>query len=91
MGKYADAAMAILILIIGLYIFTKLGLSMGEIWKMLKQFFYGTGTGSSGMIALSISNAKMRKKIEKHQTHLKRDRSIFFLSHLIFSLRKRGE
>ena len=82
MGKYADGALAILVLIIGIYVFTKLGLNIHEIFHMFDQFFFGSGSKTAGMIGLSVSRAKMRKKIQKRKTDLKRERSISVLTRL---------
>lgn len=87
MGKYVDGALAILVLIIGIYVFTKLGLNIHEIFHMFEQFFFGSGSKSTGMIGLSVSHAKMRKKIQKRKTDLKRERSISIITRL-FSPRK---
>ena len=67
MGKISDAVMALIILIIGLYVLTKLGLTAGAIWNMFKSFFSSPSPGNttSGAILGVTSNAKLREKIKE--------------------------
>ena len=68
MGKITDAILAILVLIIGLFILTRLGITWSGIWKMLKAFFSSSpstnGTATSIIIGMATSNSKIRLKIK---------------------------
>ncbi len=75
MGKFSDAALAIIILIIGLYILTKLGMTWPTIWHMLKTFFSGSSpptntTSGSIMFGIAMSNSHFREKIKERKEML---------------------
>ena len=70
MGKISDAVLALIILIIGLYVLTKLGLTAGAIWSMFKSFFSNpspstAGNSTAGAILGITSNAKFRAKLQE--------------------------
>ncbi len=73
MGKITDAVMAVIVLIIGMYFLTKLGLTAGAIWSMFKSFFSNpqpasSGNSTSGSIfgILGITtNSKLKEKIRE--------------------------
>ena len=72
MGKITDAILAILVLIVGLFILTKLGITWPGIWKMIHTFFSSSspatnGTASSILIGMAASNSKVRDKIKKRK------------------------
>ena len=77
MGKFSDAALAIIILVIGLYILTKLGMTWPTIWHMFKTFFSGS-SGSSGSspktnttagsvitFGMAMTNSQIRHKLKE--------------------------
>ncbi len=78
MGKYTDAILAIIILIIGIWFLTRMHLSAGGIWNMFKSFFFGSGssgstnTSSSGLLILGLTNSKTRNKIQKKIENIRR-------------------
>ena len=69
MGKFTDAVLAVIVLIIGIYFLTKLGMTAGSIWNMVKSFFSSPSSGStnatSGLILGIASSSKIREKIRK--------------------------
>ena len=71
MGKITDAIIAILVLIVGLYVLTRLGITWSGIWKMIHTFFSSSpttnGTASSILIGMAASNSKVRDKIKKRK------------------------
>lgn len=73
MGKFVDLVLAILILIIGLFVLTRLGITWGGIWKMIHTFFSGStttnGTASSIIfgIGMTASNSKVRNKLRTRE------------------------
>ena len=71
MGKITDAIIAVLVLIVGLFILTKLGITWPGIWKMIHTFFSSSpttnGTASSILIGMAASNSKVRDKIKKRK------------------------
>ncbi len=71
MGKFVDLVLAILILIIGLYVLTRLGITWGGIWKMIHTFFSGStttnSTASSIVFGMTASNSTVRNKIRARE------------------------
>ena len=68
MGKITDAVMAIIVLIIGMYVLTRLGLTAGAIWSMFKSFFSNpstAGNSTAGAVLGITSNAKFRAKLQE--------------------------
>jgi hypothetical protein len=85
MGKFSDAALAIIILVIGLYILTKLGMTWPTIWHMFKTFFSGssgsspktnTTAGSVITFGMAMSNSQIRHKIKEKKEFLIRKAKI---------------
>lgn len=76
MGKFVDLVLAILVLVIGLYVLTKLGITWSGIWKMVHAFFSSSpasnGTTSSILIGMAASNSKVRNKIKERKELLTR-------------------
>ena len=77
MGKITDAMIAILVLIVGLFILTKLGITWPGIWKMIHTFFSSSpssnGTSPSvlfGMVGMAATNSKVRDKMKKRKEQL---------------------
>lgn len=69
MGKITDAIIAVLVLIVGLYVLTRLGITWSGIWKMIHTFFSSSspatnGTASSIIFGMAASNSKVRLKIK---------------------------
>ena len=66
-GKITDAAIAIIVLIIGLWIFTRLGLNLPAIESMFHKFFFpssGSATNAtSGIVmGMSLTASRIREK-----------------------------
>ena len=77
MGKITDAIIAILVLIVGLYVLTRLGITWSGIWKMIHTFFSSSspatnGTASSILLGMAASNSKIRLKIKNKKEFLMR-------------------
>lgn len=89
MGKFVDLVLAILILIIGLFVLTRLGITWGGIWKMVHTFFSGStttnGTASSIIfgIGMTASNSKVRNKLRTREELRVRLQKVKELSSLI--------
>ena len=79
MGKITDAAVAIIVIIIGLWIFTRLGLTLPTIEGMFHKFFFPS-SGSVGnnttsgivMFGMGASNSRVRAKVRNRFVDLKR-------------------
>ncbi len=76
MGKFVDLVAAILLLVIGLYVLTRLGITWSGIWKMIHSFFSGSsatnGTSTSIIFGMAASNSKVRLKIKNKKEFLMR-------------------
>ena len=78
MGKITDAAVAIIVIIIGLWIFTRLGLTLPAIEGMFHKLFFPSGpTGNNTtagivMFGMAASNSRVRAKISNRFVDLKR-------------------
>lgn len=76
MGKFVDLVLAILVLIVGLYVLTKLGITWGSLWKMIHTFFSSpstaNGTASSIILGMAASNSKVRNKARSRKEFLAR-------------------
>lgn len=88
MGKFLDLVLAILVLVIGLYILTRLGITWSGIWKMVHTFFFGSSsttnsTASSVLVGMAASNSKMRNKIKERRELLIRQFKIKEITGLI--------
>ena len=66
MGKITDAAIAVIILIIGLWIFTRLGLNLPAIESMFHKFFFpsspSTNATSGIIMGMSLTAQRIREK-----------------------------
>ena len=79
MGKFTDLVIAVIVLVIGVWILTKLNLTAGQIWNMFWKFF-GTGTGSSSstnatsglILGMGITNSQLRSKMKDKREMLLR-------------------
>ncbi len=83
-----DLVVAIIVLIIGLYIFSKLGITLPVIEQMFKHFFSptkpATNSTSSILLAFGIaSNSKMRKKNDEDREDFRRNRIILVLKRMV--------
>ena len=73
MGKATDAAIAIIVLIIGLWILTRLGLNLPAIKSMFHKFFFPSSpptNATTGIVmGMSLTASRIR---EKRKTFLER-------------------
>ena len=68
MGKITDAAIAVIILIIGLWIFTRLGLNLPAIESMFHKFFFpssGSATNATSGIIMGMSLTASRIRVKE--------------------------
>ena len=77
MGKITDAAIAIIVLIIGLWFFTRLGLTLPAIEKMFHNFFSpssgsATNTTAGIIMGMSLTASRIREKRIRVKEFLKR-------------------
>ena len=76
MGKITDAVIALIVLIVGLYVLTKLGITWDSLWKMIHTFFSSSstsnGTSSTIIFGMAASNSKVRKKMMDRIDSIKR-------------------
>lgn len=79
MGKITDAALAIIVIIIGLWIFTRLGLTFPSIESMFHKFFFPSSgnvgnntTAGIVMFGMATTNSRIRAKIRNRFVDLKR-------------------
>ena len=74
--KLTDAAIAIIVLVIGLWILTRLGISLGTIITMAKRFIYGssptTNTTSGLILGMSASGSRLREKKRRVLEYIRR-------------------
>ena len=69
LGKITDAAVALIVIVIGLWIFTRLGLTLPMIEGMFRKFFFPSSGGSVGnnttagliMFGMAASNSRIRQ------------------------------
>ena len=67
MGKITDAAIAIIVLIVAIYFFAKIGITWPAFWHDLHTFIYGNSSGSgtgnttASFILLSTRTKQIRK------------------------------
>jgi len=73
MGKITDAAIAVIVLVIGLWVITRLGLTLPAIESMIHKFFFPSGPATTtnatsgfilGIAATARTKTKLKKKIE---------------------------
>ena len=94
MGKITDAVLALIVLIVGLYVLTKLGLTAGAIWSMFQKFFSSSSSGNSTasiIFGLAATNSHTRKKRMERIEDIKRSKVVHFLTHIPLFLGRRGE
>jgi len=79
MGKITDAAVALIVIIIGLYILTRLGLTFPSIESMFHKFFFppsggATNNTTAGLIlfGMASTNSKVREKLRNRFIEIKR-------------------
>ena len=76
MGKITDAVIALIVLVVGLYVLTKLGITWDGLWKMIHTFFSSSstsnGTSSTIIFGMAASNSKVRKKMMDKVDAIKR-------------------
>ena len=70
MGKITDAAIAIIVLIVAIYFFAKIGITWPAFWHDLHTFIYGnsagSGTGNATASAIMLSSrTKQMRRIEE--------------------------
>ena len=80
MGKITDAAAAVIVLVIGLWVFTRLGLTLPMIEGMFRKFFFPSTSGTGGnnttagllLFGMVASNSKIREKFRNRFVEIKR-------------------
>ena len=80
MGKITDAAVALIVIVIGLWIFTRLGLTLPMIEGMFRQFFFPSSGGTVGnnttagliIFGMAASNSRIRQKFRNRFVEIKR-------------------
>lgn len=70
MGKITDAALAIIVIIVAIYLFSKIGITWPAFWHDLHTFIYGNSSGSrTGNVTASFillsTRAKQMRRIEE--------------------------
>jgi hypothetical protein len=53
-GKITDAAIAIIVLVIGLWILTRMGLDLASIEAMIRKFLFGGSSGTTNATSVII-------------------------------------
>lgn len=76
MGKITDAVIALIVLILGIYVLSRMGLNLADLVRIFRQFFFSKGASnstSSTLIAFgSMTNSEIRRKISKRIEDLRR-------------------
>jgi len=77
MGKITDAAIAVIVLIIGLWVMTRLGLTLPAIERMFHQFLFPSGSTTNTtagiiMSGMAASVSKIREKRKRLIEYLRR-------------------
>lgn len=92
MGKITDAAIAIIVIIVGIWVLSRLGLTLPAIEKMFRTFFFpssGATTNTTASLVVGVvSTSKLRKKIQEKEDDRKRNKVIQFL---LSAFKKRGD
>ena len=91
MGKIADAIVAIIILIIALIVFMKLGITFSTIWHAFTQFWQHPSPTNSTSIIISIGVASSSRIKEKKKRWAETMKRMNFLERLGILRRKRGD
>lgn len=77
-GKITDAAAAVIVLVIGLWAFTRLGLTLPMIEGMFRKFFFPSGSVGNNttagliMFGMAASNSRIRQKFRNRFVEIKR-------------------
>ena len=75
-GKITDAAIAIIVLIIGLWILTRLGLNLPAIESMFHKFFFPSSSPTNAtagiVMGMSLTASRIREKRIRVKEFLKR-------------------
>ena len=72
MGKITDAAIAIIVLIVAIYFFAKIGITWPAFWHDLHTFIYGNGSGTGNTTASAILLSSRTKHIRRIEESLVR-------------------
>lgn len=78
MGKITDLAIAVIVIIVGLWVLTRLGVSLGSIITMARKFIYGPSSPSNStagilLLGMSASASRLRDKKSRILELLKRN------------------
>ncbi len=97
MGKITDAAIAIIVLVLGLWVITRLGITLPDIESMFKSFFFPTSpaTNTTGTIVLALmvsTNSRIREKLQKTREYFIRSIKIRQMTNIMpkFKNTKKG-
>jgi hypothetical protein len=93
LGKITDAAIAIIVIIVGIWVLSRLGLTLPAIEKMFRTFFFPSSGSAPTNVTASLvvgvaSTSKLRKKIQEKEDDRKRSRFIHFL---LSRFKRRGD
>jgi hypothetical protein len=79
MGKITDAAIAVIVLIIGLWVMTRMGLTFPSIESMFHKFFFPSSGGATNnttagltLFGMAASVSKIREKRKRFIEYLRR-------------------
>ena len=80
MGKMTDAAVALLVLAVGVVILTRLGITWSILWSDIHTFVYGTpSTNTTAGMIFGVSAAARKQKIVKRVTEIRRNALLKFI------------
>lgn len=80
MGKMTDAAVALLVLAVGVVVLTRLGITWSILWSDIHTFVYGTpSTNTTSGIIFGISAAARKQKIVNRITDVRRGMLLKFI------------
>ena len=74
LGKVTDAAIAIIVLIVAIYFFAKIGITWPVFWHDLHTFIYGksSGSGTGNTTASAIMLSRRTRQIRRTEESLLR-------------------